>query len=299
MSDAAYLRYTLHARPAVDRPAPGASDGDFPGDLPPAALDHPPVVNALLELPVLGWQEDDDALVFWLPAGDERNGAVAARLAELRRFGELDVAAEVDDWRHAWRRFHRPVKIGQLHVRPSWIEPLADSLDLVIDAGMAFGSGMHPTTRGCLQALCSLPRGSLLDLGTGSGVLALAALRLGHKPVYAVDNDAVAIATAEANAADNGLAPTFLIGDVTDPRFSLPQTDSVVANISLGPILALAKRYARVFAPGESPTAQPRHLVFAGVLVDEEDQVVAALPGFVVRQRIVNGEWLSLRLERR
>jgi ribosomal protein L11 methyltransferase len=299
VSDAAYLRYTLHTRPAAERPAPGARQTERADDPLLAALDHPPAVTALLELPVFGWQESDDALVFWLPAGAERDAVVGPRLAALRRFGEIEVAAEADDWRCSWQRFHQPIAVGELYIRPSWVEPLADSLDIVIDAGLAFGSGTHATTRGCLQALCGLPHGSLFDLGTGSGLLALAALRLGHKPVYAVDNDPVAIAVAEANAAVNGLAPTFVVGDITDPRFSLPQTDAVVANLMLAPILALAQRYSRSAASDALQTSIPRHLILAGLLVEQGNEVVAALPGYVVRERIVLDEWVSLRLERR
>jgi ribosomal protein L11 methyltransferase len=287
VTDAAYLRYTLHTRPTADRPTPGALD------------DHPPAVAAIFDLPVRGWQASDDALVFWLPEGAERDASVAARLAVLHRFGALDVAAEGDDWQHGWQRFHQPVEVGELYVRPPWVEPLADHLDIVIAAGMAFGTGTHATTRGCLQALCGLPRGSLLDLGTGSGVLALAALRLGHKPVYAVENDALAISVAEANAAVNGLAPTFLLGDITDPRFSLPQADAVVANLMLGPILGLAQRCSRADAADARLRWRPRHLVLAGLLVEQGDEVVAGLPGYILCERVVLDGWVSLRLDKR
>lgn len=286
MSDAAYLRYTLHTRPAAGWRTPGA-------------IDYPPAVAALLDLPVPGWQEAGDTLVFWLHVGSERNAYVATCLAALRRFGALDVVVEENDWQQAWRRFHEPVAVGELYIRPPWVPSRPGCLDVVIDVGMAFGTGTHASTRSCLQALCTLPRGSLLDLGTGSGVLALAALRLGHEPVYAVDCDEVAIAAAESNAVLNGLAPTYLLGDITDPRFALPQTNAVVANIALGPILALAQRYSCAETADAHRPWRPQHLVLAGLLAEQVDDVVLALPGYTLRERFALDEWALLHLEMR
>lgn len=284
MSDAAYLRYTLQTRPVAGWRTSGA-------------IDYSPAVAALLDLPVAGWEEAGDALVFWLRAGSERDAYVITCLAALRRFGALDVVAEEDDWQQSWRRFHEPVAMGELYIRPPWVPSRPGCLDVVIDAGMAFGTGAHASTRSCLHALCTLPRGSLLDLGTGSGVLALAAARLGHEPVYGVDCDEAAIAAAESNAVLNGLAPTFLLGDITDPRFALPQTNAVVANIALEPILAVAQRYSCGEAADAQRPWRPQHFVLAGLLAEQADEVAAALPGYDIREKLAFEEWTLLHLE--
>ncbi len=111
-----------------------------------------------------------------------------------------------DDWHDRWREFHRPLVLeGRLTVRPPWEPPGATPLDIVIDPGQAFGTGAHATTRLCLELLLELPpEGPFLDLGCGSGVLAIAAARLGFAPVHAVDFDPVAVETTMKNAAVNG-----------------------------------------------------------------------------------------------
>ncbi len=129
-------------------------------------------------------------------------------------------------------------------MRPPWYEARAGLLDVVVDAGQAFGTGGHATTRQCLEEIQELAPGSLLDLGCGSGVVSLAALRLGFAPVWGVDFDAVAVRAAGENAARNGLAPDLRVADATDPSCALPAADVVVANIALRPILQLAPRFA-------------------------------------------------------
>ncbi len=171
-----------------------------------------------------GWQEEDagDTLIFWLERGIEDAPAVAAALAELGRLGSLEVAPESPGWDEKWKQFHTPHVVGRLYLRPPWHSAREDLLDVVVDAGAAFGTGGHATTRQCLAALQGIAPGSLLDLGCGSGVVSLAALRLGFSPVYGLDNDAVAVEAAEGNAARNRLTPVLLVGDATDPALPLP-----------------------------------------------------------------------------
>lgn len=268
------------------------------------------------DLGVSGWQESDDGceLVFWLPEGAGEGPDAGEALARLGALGALDASAEQPGWQERWRRFHQPVAVGDLWIRPPWRDPRADRLDLIVDVGMAFGTGAHATTRQCLEALCALPRGSLLDLGTGSGVLALAALRLGFAPVYALDVDEIALAAAVANARRNELAPTFLAGDVADPGVALPHTDVVVANLALAPILALGERYRRAGrqpaasgeieapgessaeAPGEAPAGLPRNLLLAGLLESQAAEAVAAFPAYELRERLLLDEWILVHL---
>jgi len=244
-----------------------------------------------------GWQERADGIVFWLPAEPP---ADAGLLARLRRLGRLDVAPESDDWRVRWREFHQPVVVGPLLVRAPWHAPREGLLDLSIDVGMAFGTGGHVTTRQCLEGLVrAAPPGAspvaLVDLGTGSGVLALAAARLGFAPVVGLDADPVAVEVARANARANGLAVELRVTDVGDPEVALPPAEVAVANLALAPILALGRRIAPVAGAGWRP---PR-LLLAGLLEAQGAEAAAAFPGYRVRRRAVTEEWLLLELEDR
>jgi ribosomal protein L11 methyltransferase len=133
-------------------------------------------------------------------------------------------------WEDGWRRFHQPVTIGPLWVGPPWEEPPAGKIAVVIDPGRAFGTGAHATTRLCLEVLAGLPRGSLLDVGCGSGVLAIAAAKLGFAPVSAVDNDPLAVDAARQNAAANGVRVD--VKQVDAATDALPAAQTAVANIS-------------------------------------------------------------------
>jgi ribosomal protein L11 methyltransferase len=111
-----------------------------------------------------------------------------------------------EGWEDGWRAFHHGVRVGRCWVGPPWEEPPPDALAVVIDPGRAFGTGAHATTRLCLELLQEVEPTSLLDVGCGSGVLSVAAAKLGFAPVTAVDIDEVALETTRANAAANGVA---------------------------------------------------------------------------------------------
>lgn len=145
-------------------------------------------------------------------------------------------------WEDAWRRFHRPVRIGPLWIGPPWEQPDPGSLAVVIDPGQAFGTGAHPTTRLCLELLLGVEPASLLDLGCGSGVLAVAGARLGFGPVTALDSDEAAVAAARENAVANGVELAVARADaLAEP---LPEADVAVANIELVAVEALGPRVA-------------------------------------------------------
>ena len=300
-----YTRYTLRLAPAAEGAAAAAAPpfDDWSGaaayvrGADPAALDyvHPEAVDIIRALQPAGWQEADggDTLTFWLEEGAEA-GASAA-LARLGALGALEVSRERPGWENAWRRFHKPRVLGRLYVRPPWYAARDDLLDVVVEAGLAFGTGGHASTRQCLEEIQVISPGSLLDLGSGSGVVSLAALRLGFAPVCGVDVDPVAVHAAAGNAALNGLAPTFLVGDATDPGSVLPASDTVVANIALHPILRLASRFAPG-AGGGAPELRPAHLLLAGLLVEQGEQAAAAYPGFQTARRRDDGTWLMLHL---
>ena len=251
-------------------------------------------LGVLLDLGVNGWQERLPVVTFWLSddayAAAERDGGIGA----LRALGRLFVEREEGGWEEQWRTFHRPVTVGGVTVRPPWSAPQPDSLDVIIDVGMAFGTGSHATTRQCLTVLADLPRGSLLDAGTGTGVLALAAMRLGFAPVFAFDNDPAALVIAEENARRNGLRPLLFGADATDPAIELPEADTVVANIALTPIVAMGERYGAALADGRS---HPRTVVLAGLLEDQVPSALAAFGGYRRLRTYSDGEWVCVVLE--
>jgi ribosomal protein L11 methyltransferase len=310
----AYTRYTLRlasaaagtTRTSSAGPSGGELDDDWSGAAAyargpdPAALHyaHPEAVDVIRDLQPSGWQEADggDTLTFWLAEGAEAAEPVGVALARLGELGALEVTRERPGWEDAWRRFHTPRVIGRLYVRPPWYPARDDLLDVAVEAGLAFGTGGHASTRQCLEEIQVIPPGSLLDLGSGSGVVSLAALRLGFFPVCGVDIDPAAVRAASGNAALNGLAPTFLLGDATDPRYALPEADVVVANIALRPILRLASR----FSPDGNTALgrRPAHLLLAGLLVEQGEQAAAAFPAYRMAARRDDGTWLMLHLEK-
>ena len=172
-----------------------------------------------------------------------------------------DAASEPvpEGWEDRWKEFHEPVRAGGLWIGPPWIEPPAGETTLIVDPGRAFGTGAHPTTRACIEALARLERGSLLDAGCGSGVLAVAAARLGFAPVLAVDVDPVAVEIARTTARANGVA--IDVSEADAMRDELPAADAVVANIELRVVEALlAKPLARTavtagYLASETPVA--------------------------------------------
>jgi len=152
---------------------------------------------------------------------------------------DLDVVSEeevVEGWEDAWRAFHHGVVVGRLWVGPPWEQAPAGAIAVVVDPGRAFGTGAHPTTRLCLELLQEVAPASLLDVGCGSGVLSIAAAKLGFAPVTAVDIDPVAVETTVANAAANGVDVTVW------ETAELPRAELAVANIELEVVEQLLPR---------------------------------------------------------
>jgi ribosomal protein L11 methyltransferase len=145
-------------------------------------------------------------------------------------FGSASAEPVPGGWEERWRKFHRPVQIGSLWVGPPWLTPPLAAAAVVIDPGRAFGTGGHATTRLCLELLAELEPGSLADVGCGSGVIAIAAVRLGFGPVLALDHERAAIEAARRNAGANGVTVELRLADALagDP----PATEIVVANVS-------------------------------------------------------------------
>jgi ribosomal protein L11 methyltransferase len=183
-----------------------------------------------------GFEERGDGDTTELALYVDGEGVDAIREA----FPQATVEAVEGGWEDRWKEFHRPVVAGGLWIGPPWIEPPTDRPAVVVDPGRAFGTGAHPTTRACIEALSRLERGSMLDAGCGSGVVAVAAARLGFEPVHAVDLDEVAVDVAAATARLNDVAVEVSQADVL--RDPLVSSDVVVANIELPVVEQLLER---------------------------------------------------------
>ncbi len=246
-------------------------------ELAPSGVEEVAVGDEVVEYAVYGAPGE-------LPALPDVTAAAGGALVEV-------LTEEVaDDWAERWRAFHRPLVLdGRLTVRPPWEPPGATPIDLVIDPGQAFGTGAHATTRLCLELMLGLDAGGpFLDLGSGSGVLAIAAARLGWAPVLALDNDPASVRATSDNARVNGVQIEALRGDLRAD--SVPGAPTVAANLLAPLLLALAQRL---------PGAVER-LIAGGLLTHEADAIAEAFAaaGLAETARRCAGEWAALLLER-
>lgn len=190
----------------------------------------------LLPLAPAGFEEVERGAHVELVAYTDASGEDAIR----RAFDGVASSPVEPGWEDRWRAFHRPVRAGGLWIGPPWERRPSDEPSVVVDPGRAFGTGAHPTTRACIELLAGTERGSVLDAGCGSGVIAVAAARLGFDPVFALDRDEVAVEVTLATARGNGVRVEVARADVlTD---DLPTVDLVVANIELSVVEALLTR---------------------------------------------------------
>jgi len=236
-----------------------------------------------------------------LPELPDLQAAAGDALVEVR------TTTVADDWSERWREFHKPLVLGdRLSVRPPWEPPQDTALDLVIDPGRAFGTGAHATTRLCLELLLDLDAptawagGPLapsraeapgaIDLGCGSGVLAIAAAKLGWGNVLALDYDQLAVDATLENAAVNGVADLIEVRRFNLVSEPVPPAPLVLANL-LRPLLL-------AWSAAIAGTAYGR-IVASGLLIDEADSVSRSFHehGYRERTRLTGGEWAALLLE--
>jgi ribosomal protein L11 methyltransferase len=274
-------------------------------ELVPAGVEEREVEPSTVEFAVYGAPGE-------LPALPDLEAAVGDALVAI------STSEIADDWDERWKRFHRPVFIDApaahvagaklmpaLRVRPPWegpqSSPPGDVEEIVIDPGQAFGTGAHASTRMCLELLLELAAaapvsGPLLDIGTGSGVLAIAAARLGFGPVLGLDHERESVLAARQNAAGNGVEIEVRRFDLRAqplPWMSEPERPPgeivIVANL-LRPLLLELTRTMQ---------ATPRHLVAGGLLIGEADEIAQAFAkelGLRERERRESGEWAALWL---
>ena len=220
----------------------------------------------------------------------------------LRAIGELRTrVVHEEDWADAWKAYFPVLRVGRrLVIRPTWRDhrPEPDDVIVAMDPGMAFGTGLHPTTRLCLAGLEPLAdeglldRARVLDVGCGSGVLAIAAVLLGAASAVGLDIDPIAIEATEANAARNDLAGrvTARVGSVPSGEAPL---DVVLANLIAGVLVPLAPTLHDELRPGGT-------LLASGIFVDREGEVRGAFEaaGLVIDARTAEGDWVALRVHR-
>lgn len=219
------------------------------------------------------------------------------RAFDLRPMSELSVTTTDDAaWAIAWREGYVPIRVGRLTIVPSWLEvPRGADLVIRLDPGMAFGTGLHPTTRACLDLLQGMEpmHGAVLDVGTGSGILSLAALRLGAHRAVGYDTDPLAIDASTANAQANDLGDRFEarrgpLPETPEERFPL-----VLANLVAAVLIDLGARLAAHTSPGGT-------LIASGIIESRSDEVESALTGagFEVIDWITDGDWVTVRFTR-
>ena len=233
-------------------------------------------------------------------AADTDLAPVLERLRELSASGTLPAhrveRLEDQDWTRVWMQDFHPLRFGQrLWICPSWCEPPeADAVNILLDPGLAFGTGTHATTTLCLRWLdAHPPQGQLVvDYGCGSGVLAIAALKLGARHAWAIDHDPQALAATEANAERNAIPPTNLYAALPEDVPPL-QADLLLANILAEPLIALAATLAELLRDGG-------RLVLSGVLGHQVAGLAAAYaPWFELDEPLREAEWALLSGTRR
>ncbi|HWY18542.1 MAG TPA: 50S ribosomal protein L11 methyltransferase [Solirubrobacteraceae bacterium] len=275
--------------------------------------EHADVVLAdLLELVSSGVEESDlpggvvEYAIYGMPG--ELPVLPDLRAAVGDALVEISTSEIPDDWSERWRDFHQPITIcspapermSALRVRTPWESPSERPgvREIVIDPGQAFGTGAHATTRLCLELLLALAgalgeRSGLIDLGCGSGVLAIAAAALGYAPVLALDHDQLSVTAAAHNATANGVA-------IDARRFDLRHDPWPIADPKALPVVLANLLRPLLLELAETLEHPPEHLIASGLLVGEAEEVSSAFArrlGMSERERRESGEWAALWLQ--
>lgn len=232
---------------------------------------------------------------------EDRLLRIKSGINDLPKFGlepgsrEITVKyAEDDDWAEAWKQSFRTIRVGKhLVVKPTWekFAPKMGDIVLELDPGMAFGTGYHPSTKLCLELLEKYmkPRNVVVDFGTGSGILAIAAAKLRASLVIAFDMDEATVQVARKNVVQNGLEESIEVHMARDPGFINLQADLVTANLIAEIIMAHADDFARLLRTGGI-------LIASGVVKDRSLEVEQSLrnTGFDIVESPTEDEWVAI-----
>ena len=245
---------------------------------------------------------------FYVPDSEEGRGQLRRYLAGLEEYEPQTVSLREEDWATSWQKYYQPIPVGRrVYIVPDWMrgEPVPDGrTPLYLNPGLTFGTGAHPTTQLCLELLEEVLQSGdkVLDLGCGSGILAIAALAMGASWAIGIDIDPKAADVAFENAALNGVGPDRLsvyAGDVLRDnklaaRLGAGQNRVVLANIVADVIIPLSAKAGELMAPDGV-------FLTSGIIDDREDEVRAALEanGFAVVKHLERGGWHAFRGERR
>lgn len=209
-----------------------------------------------------------------------------------------------EDWAHAWKQFYKPLRIGQrILLKPAWeeVEPDPELIIIELEPGMAFGTGMHPTTRLCAAALEERvqPGDHVLDVGTGSGILSVLAAKLGATHIVATDIDPLAVSATQENLARNGILPDgdhhVHVSQESVPAAMAGKFQVVVANILAEVLVKLFhSEYGNV--PLAEPLAPGGHMILSGIIEDKADMVIKAAEaqGLTLIERKQESDWVAL-----
>jgi ribosomal protein L11 methyltransferase len=251
--------------------------------------------------------EEYATLTAYLPVDDRLEARLRNARDRIRMLPEVGVdispgeitvkPVDAADWATAWKSFFKPLAVGKVFIKPSWedVETRPDQIVVEIDPGMAFGTGNHPTTQLCLLALQKYVKGgeSVLDVGSGSGILSIAAARLGAAELAATENDPVAVESAIENMRHNGVDDRIKVYQTETPSTVPGQFDIVVANITANVILALADDLA-------AKVKDNGLLIASGVIEARANEIVNCLNDrrFKVIEMDIDDQWVALMMRK-
>jgi len=254
----------------------------------------------------LGMIENDGALIAYFPETIDRD-AVTCELALLKTLLEKagydnELACEETlipekDWNETWKKEFKSIEVGErFAVLPPWEKLRNDRINIVIDPAMAFGTGHHETTRSCLALMEKYPRktslDSFLDLGTGTGILAIAARKLGCRHVVGIDTDILAVDAAKENIVINQVPDVLILqGSTSEVHETF---DVIAANLISGVLVLIAPELFTLLKPAGIA-------ILSGILIGQEDEVIEAMgqAGLTLLEKYPDGKWMSLVVERK
>ena len=259
------------------------------------------IISRMSEMGSTGFVEQDGGLIGYF--NPERSPAEICD--ELNRFRAVLESSGLDasfslsytilpekDWNETWKKNFIPIDVGDtLTIIPSWLQSATSRIPIIIDPGMVFGTGHHETTRTCLSLIEKIARvcskRSFLDIGTGTGILAIGASRLEFEQVTAIDIDPLAVDAAQRNAALNGLTNIEVLEGTIQAVSG--KFDLIAANLLVEILIEIAEELSDRLEPGG-------RAILSGLLIGQENSVIEAMTsaGLTLQEKIIDGTWVSL-----